>query len=60
MASVRSTSNETKFRENRFNSFLNGSLSYRNQCIDLSCKSMEKFLFDRDLVMKELKKELYI
>ena len=59
MASVRSLSNETKFRKNRFNMrtvFMNGSLSYRNQCIDLLCKSMEKFLYDRDLVMKELKK----
>ena len=58
MASVRSISNETKFRENRFNSFMNGSLPYRNQCIDLSCKSMEKFPYDRDLVMKELKKNV--
>ena len=31
------------------------SLSYRNQSIDLPCKSMDWFLYDRDYVMKELK-----
>ena len=30
------------------------SLSYRNQSIDLLCKSMDWFLYDRDLRMKEL------
>ena len=32
-----------------FNSFRRRSLSYRNQCIDLLCKWMEWFLYDRDL-----------
>ena len=32
-----------------FNSFMKRSLSYRNQPIDLNNKSMDCFLYDRDL-----------
>ena len=34
------------------------SLSYRNQSIDLSCKSMDWFLYDRELRLERVKKEL--
>ena len=34
------------------------SLSYRNQSIDLLCKSMDWFLYDRERVMKELMKPM--
>ena len=34
------------------NSFMTESLSYRNQSIDLNCKSMDWFLYDRDLCHK--------
>ena len=31
------------------------SLSYRNQSIDLLCKSMDRFLYDRDLCHERVK-----
>ena len=31
------------------NSFMTESVSYKNQSIDLLCKSMDWFLYDRDL-----------
>ena len=34
---------------NKLNSFMTESLSYRNQSIDLLCKSIDWFLCDRDL-----------
>ena len=33
------------------------SLSYRNQSIDLSCKSIDWFLYDRDIDRKVLKRD---
>ena len=34
-------------------------LSYRNQSIDLLCKSLECFLYDRDLVHERVKEGIY-
>ena len=36
------------------------SLSYRNQSIDLKCKPMDWFLYDRDLRQEELKTCAYV
>ena len=36
------------------------ALSYRNQSIDFHSKSMEWFLYDKDLVIKELNNDLYL
>ena len=38
----------------KFNFFMTRSLSYRNQSIDLQSKSMDWFLYDRDLYHERL------
>ena len=39
----------------RFNSFMTGPLSYRNQSIDLQSKSMDWFLYDKGLLHERVK-----
>ena len=41
-----------------FNSFMRRSLSYRNQSIDLQSKSMDWFLYHRDLRHERVFKEM--
>ena len=41
------------------NSFITGSLSYRNQSSDLLCKSMDWFLYEKDLRNERVKKQFF-
>ena len=46
---INSEPSNAAYPVNYFNSFMTESLSYRNQSIDLLCKSMDWFLYDTNL-----------
>ena len=46
----------TVFVVTNINSFMTGSLSYKNQFIDFLCKSTDWFLCDRDLLYERVNK----
>ena len=43
-----------------FNSFMTESRSHRNEPIDLHSKAMDWSLYDRNFVIKELNKDMYV